>query len=367
MDPGKGTFDSGTESWVAYANNTIANDAGALKVTYVDSPNGGFVNLNAAADLNTDLTIGKTYKLRFKVKINTGNIQVRIGNHSLNPAVNIAETNYVWKEIIFICETTTHTIRILLMGAGEIVWIDQWYIQEWYPDGKVLKYYDPNQPLNIDTSCQVWLDGKDADTLTLDGTSVDQWDDKSGFGRDVSNGNADATRPTYSSATGRVSFIKGNSTFLSSGITTTLYAPNTVFIVYHSGDNNCYIANISDDAFYHAFRIYTNFQIYAGVLLNDGAGNANDNIHCALFNGVSSKYWINGVTKATGDVGNGSCRGINLGSNGYGAGYCTAEIMEVIVYSADISDKDRDKITGYLADKWSITSTTNFKGYILQM
>jgi len=40
--------------------------------------------------------------------------------------------------------------------------------------------------------------------------------------------------------------------------------------------------------------------------------------------------------------------------------------MEVIIYNSDISDVDRDKITGYLAWKWPITATTDFKGYILR-
>jgi len=37
-----------------------------------------------------------------------------------------------------------------------------------------------------------------------------------------------------------------------------------------------------------------------------------------------------------------------------------------IIDNADISDVDRDKITGYLANKWSITATTDFKGYVLR-
>jgi len=42
-------------------------------------------------------------------------------------------------------------------------------------------------------------------------------------------------------------------------------------------------------------------------------------------------------------------------------------MMEAIIYNAILSDVDRDKITGYLADKWDITSTTNSKGSILKL
>ena len=106
----------------------------------------------------------------------------------------------------------------------------------------ILKVYNPNQPLNIDTTCEVWLDGKDATTFTLDGTSVDQWADKSGFGRDVSNGNADTTRPTYDSATGRVTFTAANSTFLqSAAFGAALVQPNTIFVVYKIKDHQIYL------------------------------------------------------------------------------------------------------------------------------
>jgi hypothetical protein len=234
MDPGKGTFDSGTESWAAMGGNTIVNDEGALKITYINADDGATISLNAASDLNTNLVIGKTYKLSYKIKSNgTGNYRMYLYNAPSSVVPDFDNnTEYEWKSIEFTANSTT---GVIFRGSnwttvGCIVWIDQWYIQEWYPDGKVLKYYDPEQPLNIDTSCQVWLDGNDADTFTLDGTSVDQWDDKSGFGRDVSNGNADTTRPTYDSATGRVTFTAANSTFLQSAAFN-LTQPVTVFIV----------------------------------------------------------------------------------------------------------------------------------------
>ena len=94
-------------------------------------------------------------------------------------------------------------------------------------------------------------------------------------------------------------------------------------------------------------------------------GNANDNIHCGLFNGVNSEYWINGVSEASGDVGVHSLDGVTIGDL-FALSYpADAEICEVIVFNADISDIDRDKITGYLAWKWDITATTDFKGYVL--
>ncbi|MCD6329203.1 MAG: DUF4082 domain-containing protein, partial [Candidatus Cloacimonetes bacterium] len=58
--------------------------------------------------------------------------------------------------------------------------------------------------------------------------------------------------------------------------------------------------------------------------------------------------------------------GITLGANHGLTQNSDTEIMEVIVYNADISDRDRDVLTGYLAKKWKIPATTDFKGYIIR-
>ena len=105
----------------------------------------------------------------------------------------------------------------------------------------VLRVYDANTPSSTPYTLSVWLDGKDASSFTLDGTSVDNWADKSGNGNHVLNGNADATRPTYDINTGKVTFIAANSTFLqSAAFASALSQPNTVFIVYK------YTGNIAD-------------------------------------------------------------------------------------------------------------------------
>ena len=44
----------------------------------------------------------------------------------------------------------------------------------------VLRAYNANEPLNINTTCEAWLDGKDASTFDLNGVNVITWSDKSG-------------------------------------------------------------------------------------------------------------------------------------------------------------------------------------------
>jgi len=234
----------------------------------------------------------------------------------------------------------------------------------------VLRAYDSYQPLHIETSCEVWFDGKDDQSFTLDGTSVDQWDDKSGNARHVLNTNADATRPTYDINTGRVTFIDANSTFLQSALFgAALSQPNTVFVVYKiTGvlSNTGVVVDFRDNVGNYIYHTLSTYKMYAQTVLTDGTTDANTNIHACEFNGVSSEYWINGASIVSGNAGTSTIKGITLGIFQDLALYAAdIEICEVIVFNADISNVDRDKITGYLGWKWKIPSTTNFHGYIL--
>jgi len=133
MDAGKGTFDSGTESWVVFGNNTIANDAGALKITYVDNVSGAYCIFSAASDLTTNLTVGKSYRVRVKAKVNGGSsVNLLIWHGATTTIGTVTATDFTWYEGVFVAtNATTNNLQMNLMGAGEIIWIDEWTIQEW--------------------------------------------------------------------------------------------------------------------------------------------------------------------------------------------------------------------------------------------
>jgi hypothetical protein len=54
----------------------------------------------------------------------------------------------------------------------------------------------PWTPVDLDASLALWLDAEDTASITLNGSNVAQWDDKSGNGNHVSNGAA-STQPAY--------------------------------------------------------------------------------------------------------------------------------------------------------------------------
>jgi len=135
MDTGKGTFEDGTvETWAAYGANTIENENNALKTTYVDTGGGSRVYLRGSSDLNRDLVIGSKYKVSILAKKNQGIGILRINDSSDLDQISIAGTEYTWHYLYFTAiSTASATIRMLSLAAGDIVWIDRWYLEEIIP------------------------------------------------------------------------------------------------------------------------------------------------------------------------------------------------------------------------------------------
>ncbi len=216
----------------------------------------------------------------------------------------------------------------------------------------------PNNPDDF-AGLEFWFDGKDASTFSLNGNKVIQWDDKSGNGRHVSNA-VDVTRPTWNAVTGRVTFTAANSTFLqSAAFASALSQPNTIFVVYKITGNLADSEIIFDGVTgvgRNVFWIHGgDFRIYGGATLIDGATNANDNIHVACFNGVSSEYWINGVSVLAGNVGADPLDGITLGTlNSFGMQFADAELMEVFGYNRVMTTSERQSLELYVTDKWGL-------------
>ena len=136
MDVGKGVFDSGTDSWVANGANTIENDNGALKITYIDNPNGAQTALAETGDLNKNLIIGDDYKVIARVKVNSGaSVGLKVYDGALLDSVDITSTDWINIELNFTAASvSTGILGLRLFGTGEIFWIDYWYIEHIIPE-----------------------------------------------------------------------------------------------------------------------------------------------------------------------------------------------------------------------------------------
>ena len=251
-------------------------------------------------------------------------------------------------------------------------------------------------PTAID-GCQLWLDGADSSTLSLSGTSVTQWNDKSTA---LNHANiVTATPPTYSSSSKAVVFTAANSTGIRGNMNSTS-TNASVFIVssytYNSGsvafprlfilgsndstDNNLigqlnlidqpgqhvatYLGNGTGNAFGVAnFQsggtislgtpyMYTNISTYSGTAFTN----------LTLVNGVTGTYTSKSGTMTPNASYVGSYNRYSVGTYIYttpgpNGDAFNGNVYEVIVYNVALTDPDRQKVEGYLAQKWSLKSS----------
>tara|TARA_R100000234_G_scaffold120111_1_gene105534 strand:- start:2656 stop:5676 length:3021 start_codon:yes stop_codon:yes gene_type:complete len=112
--------------WVAYSNNEIALDGDAIKVTYVDNSGGAYLYLRDALTLDSDLTVGQTYKVTVDAKINSGSAEItydRTGSGDLVDFGNLT-TEFATYEYIFTAKHATNSdLRFNSLSSGEIAYV----------------------------------------------------------------------------------------------------------------------------------------------------------------------------------------------------------------------------------------------------
>ena len=251
-------------------------------------------------------------------------------------------------------------------------------------------------PITID-GCVLWLDGADSSTLSLSGTSVTQWSDKS-----IALNHANivtSTPPTYSSSSKAVVFTAANST----GIRGNMSSSSTnasVFIVssytYNSGsvaNPRLFILgsnNSTDNNMIGQLNIIDQSSQYVVTYLGNGSGNAfgvgnyqsggsislgtpymYTNISTYSGTAYTNLTLVNGVTGTyTSKSGTMSPNSSYVGSyNRYSVGtyiYTTpgpngdafnGNVYEVIVFNTNLGTPQRQQVEAYLSQKWGLTST----------
>lgn len=222
----------------------------------------------------------------------------------------------------------------------------------------------------------LWLDAADASTITLNGSNVSQWNDKSGNLRHVSQGTA-TRQPSFSANS--LSFDATDDYLSASSVDFSATDKLTVAMV---------LKNVMSDSTRHAFIFGNN--IYAGAsgldlsvpfnmlstirvaargtslsqansangtvppntdaIYSFGADIAGDSVF-GFFNGTQ-------VCSSNADLGTGNfgTAPITIGAFPTPSAYFGGSIYEVIVYPTILSTLDRQKVEGYLAWKWGLVA-----------
>ena len=199
------------------------------------------------------------------------------------------------------------------------------------------------RPDELGADLALWLDAEDTDSITLNGSTVSQWSDKSGNDRHATQSTA-ANQPTYS-ATG----LNGKPSLLFDGTNDVMLgvsAQTAFFITVLAPGLKSYGAPLG-------------FTTKHG-LIRDGLTNNLYFSHVSLF--LSSSARRNGVlsiqmgtaTAIFSQGGTALSVPIQLGGDTVGCNPTNCNIAEVAVLSSNPSDSDRQRLEGYLAWKWGL-------------
>jgi len=221
-------------------------------------------------------------------------------------------------------------------------------------------------PAQITTA--LWLDAADASTITLNSTTVSQWNDKSGNSRNFSQATADS-QPVYST-----NALNGKNVvnFVSSDALTRAAIPfndlgnNSLYVVGNrTGSNSFNVTVIISRAAGRTRNMLFGDGNYWGVYTASspvGFVGATYKI-CEIIADQATNaflYYQDGTSQGSaGNVNSGTVFGDNncyLGNDQYGSSLI-GNIAEVIFCDEKNTDSDRQKIEGYLAHKWGLQAS----------
>ena len=232
-------------------------------------------------------------------------------------------------------------------------------------------------PLQI-PDLELWLDAKDAGTITESSGDVSQWDDKSSVGNNVVRGNTIQQPDT--------STINGNDSILFDGDTTAANAdllrdssasitspPATIAVVFTPTSVGAGTFNLLTlrDVTTDVFRIRRDG---SALECAQGEGGSTNEMRVASLLAANETRWVIARWRNSGDGDsdmltdggntdtvtaaasiNSSIDDINVGANANGASAFAGHIHEVLYWNRFITDDERTALDAYLDSKWNLS------------
>ena len=233
--------------------------------------------------------------------------------------------------------------------------------------------FDPRSILG----CQLWLDGRDTSSMTFSGSTITQWNDKSGNGYNATIA-PNRVGATYSTAYNAVNFASSTTGY----ITNYSAAPTneTMFVVGNnpspSGANNIIIGGVSGARSLglgysnpNGTGTIGNLNTQVAWLASVGGYTSGTTaLVRSQFTPSSNSVAFNGGSPATGGApgftaGRVTYLGVDATDGYY---HYNGYMMEALFYNRILTTTEIQQVEGYLAHKWGLTtlpSTHPFKPF----
>jgi hypothetical protein len=117
--------------FTAGGTNTVENEDGAVKVTYVDTTTAATIS-SIDTILSSSVVTGSAYLVSVDVKVNTGSVTL-LNGWSVAEQTAVTSTDYVTTTFIAVAKAGTDYFQVRDMGAGEIIWLKNFSVKEINP------------------------------------------------------------------------------------------------------------------------------------------------------------------------------------------------------------------------------------------
>ncbi len=292
-------------------------------------------------------------------------------------------SGHIYEVLLYQDALSTQT-RQAVEGYLASKWGIQSGLPNTHPNTKIPPFLRPFAPVDI-SGCTLLLDSADSTSLTLTGSTVSSWMDKSGSGRNATPYSIYGG-PTFSNNDPRgIPAVTFNGTNQALTTATALPVPRAMFVVgSQSTASRNFLTGIGTDGtghgpYYASFKSDMNYGVMNtanSVFLANNPSTAlnTDYILTGLFNGSNSvTALINGGTLSNSVVFSGTPKTpatTIIGANWYIGtifNLWPGKINEYIAFSNVLSTQERQQIEGYIAWKWklldSLPSTHGYKLY----
>jgi hypothetical protein len=362
-------------STLSNGNFQVQSEAGALPTqifTYTpaagESPSSSSLFISNAVPFLYSVVIGSTYTSRLNGVVNTFS-PISTGSHS-STRLTIGNLGYATSGANSPAASNAFTglMGEVIMYNTSLTTTQRQGIESYLSFKWGLSNVYTTIPGNI-SGLSLWLDAADSTSITLSGSKVTQWNDKSGNGRNVTQ-STDSLRPTYSAASNAIVFNATGWLNIPDALAS-ITPTYTVFVVekradsgarFFIGQQNATSAPTALILGYNSSTVshHTNAYIVDLMVTIPAYAGAAEPVRI-------TRYAYTGSTRST--VING---GEYSGSQSYsttlttwtnaniGAGYNVAanwyigNIHEVIFFNATLTTPQSQAIESYLAKKWGI-------------
>jgi hypothetical protein len=212
------------------------------------------------------------------------------------------------------------------------------------------------RPTDIENTI-LWLDAADSTTITLNGSDVSQWSDKSGNSNHATQSTA-SKQPEYRTNiyNGKATITGDSATFEQLNISNLLTSIDELFIVCRFNSTTEGIMGTTTDWGNIVYR-EANTNYYPSTPGSAGFSFANSSTSLQLFNYGQAGARVNGVQVKVNKMGVWSTVSdlyiLARGGDG-GRNWSSGDVCEIILYDRTLSLNERLIVEAYLTNKWGI-------------